>query len=107
MKIKESVKIEGISAELVLIIGICEKIYHKINPKYEITITSVTDGKHSRNSLHYVGKALDIRTYDMNKDEKNMFITEVKTVLYNWVDIIDEGDHIHIEYNKKKGGVKL
>ena len=35
---------------------------------YQPTVTSGTDGKHSRWSEHYKGNALDFRVYDINLD---------------------------------------
>lgn len=66
---------------------------------YEITITSGNDGKHSKHSLHYKNKAIDIRTRDMEQKEKVW--RRIKYTLGRDYDVILEDDHIHIEYDPK------
>ena len=64
-----------------------------------MTITSGNDGTHKEGSLHYKNRAIDIRTKDM------AFALEVSTKLglklgRNF-DVIEEVNHIHIEYEQK------
>lgn len=82
-------------------------------------ITSVLDGTHGRSSLHYNGKAIDlgVKYYpysDVNpnyfsKPERQKIVEKIYVAIGNAVglgqpedwDIIDEEDHIHIEYDPK------
>ena len=73
----------------------CCKAVEGLN--YIMTITSGKDGIHSKNSLHYVGKAIDIRSKDMINIDNVCYILRVS--LGKDFDIIKENDHIHIEYD--------
>ena len=54
---------------------------------------------HMVNSLHYKGCAIDIRSRDM-KDP--LIVSKgLNNILGPDFDVIFEGDHIHIEYDKK------
>jgi hypothetical protein len=66
---------------------------------YEMTITSAKDGVHMKNSLHYSGNAIDIRSRDMRNP--NTTKNTIKTALGAKFDVIYEIDHIHIEYDPK------
>lgn len=66
---------------------------------YIMTITSANDGKHTVNSLHYVGQAIDIRSRDMHDSDRVCYFLRMS--LGKHFDIINEMDHIHIEYDIK------
>ena len=69
------------------------------NKDYVMTITSARDGVHMKNSLHYKGCAVDIRSRDMKNP---LLVSEgLNNILGPDFDVIFEGDHIHIEYDKK------
>ncbi len=66
-------------------------------------ITSAWDGKHSANSLHYVGRAVDLRTWYLNDAEET---AELLQRLLNRrygpaFDVVWESDHIHLEYDPR------
>lgn len=62
----------------------------------EPTITSAHDGKHSQNSMHYQGKAVDLRI----RDWEGQIVPYARTIAWilgePWVVII-EVDHLHIQ----------
>lgn len=60
------------------------------------------DGVHGKNSLHYKGLAIDIRTKDVALSRIAGFITALKARLGADYDVVNEGDHIHIEYDPKR-----
>jgi len=80
-------------------ISIAEKVFSGFG--YDCTITSLCDGKHSRNSKHYEGNALDLRTRHLKGDDAQ----KIKDVLANRLgskyDVILEGNHIHVEFDPK------
>ena len=91
-------------------LDLCTNLFNKLqfiemcikgleNKDYVMTITSARDGKHMLNSLHYKGCAIDIRCRDM----KNPLMVSkgLNDILGRDFDVIFEGDHIHIEYDKK------
>jgi len=68
----------------------------------EFCITSVIDGKHRPNSLHYSGLAFDLRTRHLKTEDgvKNV-AAEIRGALGREYDVVVEKDHIHIEYDPK------
>jgi uncharacterized protein YcbK (DUF882 family) len=65
---------------------------------YIMTITSAKDGVHMPKSKHYRGEAIDIRTRDMKKPKLVRKVIQIG--LGKDYDVIFEGDHIHIEWDK-------
>lgn len=66
----------------------------------ELVITSAHDGKHMDGSLHYVGRAIDVRTWAC-KGHENDVIAKVKAKVGPGYDIVVEADHIHCEWDPK------
>lgn len=104
MKTKDStvniLELEPIMFSALKTIEMCCKIANGDN--YEITITSARDGSHMKNSRHYVGLAIDIRSRDMsNITVSAKWIDKFLNINSKCFDIVIENDHIHIEYDKK------
>jgi len=59
----------------------------------DIFITSVREGTHSAGSLHPLGYAWDMR--------KNIDAVMVDSILGPDFDVVDETNHIHVEYDPK------
>jgi hypothetical protein len=79
-----------------------------------LVVTSTTGGKHMKGSRHYEGKAIDIGANSSDKNayktfKSNLrdpqFVAQLKSQ-YDIEDILDEGDHMHIEL-KQTGGSSL
>ena len=98
MKIKEGVSLDGISAHIERALPIIDQVYVDITGS-EVTVTSTTDGVHSKHSLHYSGNALDLRTRDITDEQAGEIVLELKRLLDKEYDIVLEGDHIHFEYD--------
>ena len=75
---------------------IADGVYNKFGA--ELVITAGTDGKHMEGSLHYKGRALDFRTWNLNGKEKEV-AAELKKELGDSYDVVLEGDHIHCEFD--------
>jgi len=59
----------------------------------DLFITSIEEGSHSAGSLHYAGMAFDFR------EGECFSMQAIRLVLgENW-DVIDEGNHIHAEFD--------
>lgn len=78
---------------------------------YELIITSAKDGRHSATSRHYLGTAVDVRTWTAytsgvqmtgtrRKDAYNL----VKTVLGDDWFVLDEKSHFHLDYRPRYKG---
>jgi len=63
----------------------------------EVVITSTYEGTHSPRSLHYADLAIDIR----KPGTVNELVATLKSRLGSDYDVVDEHDHIHIEYDPK------
>lgn len=98
--IKKGVKAKGLQPEILLAILVAKDVYHKLN--VELIITSLLDGKHMANSLHYEGLAVDLRTRNMSKDDRPIATARLKKALGNEYDVVLEKDHIHVEYDPEK-----
>ena len=75
----------------------CRRALGKIEKEYgDFVVTSTFEGTHGAGSLHYADRAFDVRyrTYDgvWIKGER------VREMLGGKFDVVEEGDHLHIEY---------
>ena len=96
---KAGVKINGIAPECALAIMVCKGIIEGYGG--EIVVTSVTDGKHSRGSLHYIGHAFDLRTRDFIIKDLERIRQSIADALTDEFDVVLETDHFHIEFQPK------
>ena len=64
-------------------------------------ITAGTDGQHMAGSLHYRGRALDVRTRDLTPAQTQKLRDALARGLGPGWDVIVEPTHIHIEYDPK------
>jgi hypothetical protein len=99
MRLKPGVSLRGVKPETVagmhIADGVCNDRF------YELVITSVTDGKHSPNSLHYVGYAFDMRTRDLSQVDKKNLAVDLREALGQEFDVVVEKTHIHVEFQPK------
>lgn len=100
MKLKDaSVNLVGMDGRLWLAALAFDEILRK-DYASELVITSAHDGKHMDGSLHYVGRAIDVRTWACKGYEADV-IDKAKAALGHDYDIVLEADHIHCEYDPK------
>lgn len=97
IRVKPGVRIAGIRAELVLALRILEEEF-KQRGEY-VTITSVTEGKHSLGSLHPKGLAVDIRLPRVGAVN---LVRTLKAILPDDFDVVLEETHIHVEFDPKE-----
>lgn len=98
--IKPSSSVNGLKPEILLAIFIATSVYNDF--EYNLTITAVTDGKHSKGSLHYVGYAVDIRIRNIKSQEDlNKIVFNIKSALGDEYDVILHATHLHIEFQPK------
>lgn len=60
----------------------------------DVFCTSIRDGNHGAGSMHYIGQAFDIRPLGVS-------VSEIKQILGKDFDVVDEFNHIHIEFDPK------
>jgi hypothetical protein len=83
---------------LILGLNIAALLYREHGER--LTVMHVTDGRHMRGSLHYVGNAADLRFPKRHPDQ---IATELRKRLGSDFDVVVEKTHIHIEYQPKIG----
>ena len=66
---------------------------------FDLIITSGADGTHMVGSKHYTYEALDFRTYNIPPEMKELFIRYFRERLGPDYQLVDEGDHLHVEYD--------
>lgn len=66
----------------------------------DIVITSGSDGTHAKDSRHYRGEAIDIRT--RNVPDPEGLRAKLETALGPKFRVLNEGDHLHAQV--RKGG---
>lgn len=75
---------------------------------YPCIVTSANDGRHGPNSLHYKGKALDLRTKHVQVMDKAKLVESIRTALGAQFDVVFESvglsnEHLHVEFDPKEG----
>ena len=60
---KHDVRSDGIQPEGAYIVIVAHRVWQRYLRR-DLTVTSITDGAHSVNSLHYQGLAVDLRIKD-------------------------------------------
>ncbi len=97
--IKPGVDVRGIQPEILLARIIAGEIFARYG--VACIITSALDGKHSKNSKHYTGQAIDLRTRHMDARLWPVVAEELNKALGPQYDVVLESDHIHVEHDPK------
>ena len=98
MRLKSNVKITGIRPEILLALTIANDVYKKHG--HNLVVTSLLDGVHSKNSLHYAGCAADLRTMAAHIPKSTIaaISEEIRRALTSDFDLVVEPDHLHLEF---------
>ena len=97
---KHGVDLRGLQSQMVLAYMIAVACYARHG--YPCTITSASDSKHGPNSLHYKGKALDLRTRNVPEELRQGLRDEIANALGPQFDVVLESDHMHMEFDPKE-----
>lgn len=98
--IKTGVDLRGMQPQMAVAFCIAQGIFER--HAKECVITSCSDGKHGPNSLHYKGKALDLRTRHLRPEQVHPVFLELRTALGPQFDVVLEDDHMHLEFDPKE-----
>ena len=99
MTIKPGVSLTGLRTETLAGLMIADQVFADLSE--QLTITSCTDGNHSRGSLHYVGLAFDARTRNLT-NTPDAVASRLRGSLGGEFDVVLESDHIHVEFQPKE-----
>ena len=102
ISLKNGVNPAGLRPELLLGIVIAHEVYKTFG--HDLVLTSLNDSEHSRTSLHYDGKAVDMRTNVIYESELEVIAKQIRLCLGDCqdYDFVVESDHFHLEYQPKK-----
>lgn len=84
--------------ETLLSIMVATELYRENAER--LIIFHVTDGRHMRASLHYVGAAWD---FSRPKRRVRETIAELRRRLGRDYDVVLDSDHVHVEFQPKTG----
>ena len=109
---KHDVRSDGIQPEGAYIVIVAHRVWQRYLRR-DLTVTSITDGAHSVNSLHYQGLAVDLRIKDdetglpFEGRQQLVAVRELRRHLGSAYDVVLEPTHIHVEYDPKTGGASV
>lgn len=98
MLIKLGVSIKYLNREIRRQLNLIDYIYRQHGE--EVVIVSTREGNHSPSSLHYTDNAIDIRS-PATRNMKSILQKLNKHIDAASFDIVNEKNHIHIEYDPK------
>lgn len=101
ISLKPGVRITGLRNEALFATTVAQSIF--VDEGYDMTITSGTDGSHSRGSKHYCGDAFDLRTRHLASGMAAKIRDKLAEALGEEFDVILERTHIHVEFDPKRG----
>ena len=97
---KLGVNTEALSPHITSRFGVVDHIFLK-HAGREAIITSGNDSQHMIKSLHYKGRAIDLRTKDLTDKIKIKIVEDLRKTLGPDYDVILESTHIHVEFDPK------
>ncbi len=105
MSLKAGVDLRGIHPVWGIAYPIIRDAFRDQNA--QCIITSANDSRHGVNSLHYKGRALDLRTKHVSEPAKSAIIKKIKEQLGEQFDVVyeaagTENEHLHIEWDVKE-----
>ena len=104
MRLKPGVRLHGLQPQMTVALLAIEaaaiRVAAEDGTPYEATITSVNDGSHAPKSLHWLGRAVDVRTRDLpDHFPADAYARAIRDRLPTDFDVVVESDHIHVEWD--------
>ena len=99
--LKPGVRIHGIQPEMVLALQVAAGVFAEHG--LACIVTSATEGRHGRNSLHYVGCAVDLRSRHLPPRDVDLVAAQRRSALGADFDVVAEPTHFHIEFQPETG----
>jgi hypothetical protein len=97
MRIKDdSVNIWGLEVCMQRVLKEADKLWKEYGQ--ELVVTSARDSMHSAGSLHYYGRAVDLRSRYFSDADKASVAEDLADILGSDYDVITHKSHIHVEH---------
>lgn len=93
--IKQGATLHGLVSQMAIAVIAAHAIYEKHGA--ELVLTSGDDGNHQFGSAHYDGRALDLRTRNLEYPVERI-AAELRAALGSSFQVLVESDHIHLAY---------
>jgi hypothetical protein len=101
-----------LSGEMYFALGLCEGLFARYG--CDLIVTAMLDGSHNPGTLHFEGRAADLRMSNVPPDKRQALCDEVGKRLDRYgFDVVPEleqpagkvwsGPHMHIEFDPKHG----
>lgn len=98
VRLKKGASIKGIQPEMLFALIVVSPIMFEYGQ--ECVVTSGTDGKHSKNSKHYLGYAIDLRSWVLRDTSTEAHCAkDMQDALGAEFLVLVEGSHIHVQFN--------
>lgn len=102
LNLKQSVDVSKIQPEILLAILVAQSVYFEYG--YDCVVTSLRDGVHMPKSFHTrdgICRAVDFRINHLPEELAANVTTTIALRLTDDYDVVQERDHIHVEYDPK------
>lgn len=99
MQVKEGAIIAGLHPSMRRAMAYADTIWTEAGE--ELVVTAGLDGGHSAGSLHYCGRAVDLRTRYFSPEVQVQVASSLRRELgrHQYYDVIMHSTHIHVEYD--------
>tara|TARA_R110001583_G_scaffold34551_1_gene115878 strand:- start:26827 stop:27126 length:300 start_codon:yes stop_codon:yes gene_type:complete len=97
MQIKEGASLQGLDIRMRSALITADRIWQQHGQ--ELVVTAGLDGTHSAGSLHYYGRAIDLRTRYFDKAAAVAVAGELRDALGSDFDVVLHSSHVHVEYD--------
>lgn len=102
LNLKAGVDVSNLQPEILVGILVAQSVYSTYG--FDCIITSLKDGVHSKQSLHYrdgLCRAVDLRINHLPNELVANLAAEIRLRLTTDYDLVQESDHLHLEYDPK------
>jgi hypothetical protein len=100
LALKPGARLHGLRPEMVVALLVAEGAFAQQGEA--CVVTTAANGHHRRGSLHYSGAAVDLRTRHLTGEQVQAVLGLLRSRLGADFDVVDEGDHIHLEWQPKQ-----